>query len=124
MTTSQFDAPALAAVMALLAGLAAPAAAQRGGGVALQHDVFARPNLSASAPDRAAPVEVDTWRPTLRAIVLAGERSLVLVDKSAVELGGAVNGYRLVGVTESRAVFVRGGQRMELTLGRGQGAAR
>jgi hypothetical protein len=48
----------------------------------------------------------------------------VLVDKSAVELGGAVNGYRLVGVTENKAVFARAGQRMELTLGRGQGATR
>lgn len=124
MTTNEFDAPAFAALMALLVFVATPAEAQRSSSVALQHDVFARPNLSASAPERAAPVEVEAWRPTLRAIVLAGERSLVLVDKSAVELGGAVNGYRLVGVTESRAVFTRAGQRIELTLGRGQGATR
>lgn len=102
----------------LLACCAWPALAQRGGGASLQHDVFSRPSLAASAPARSAPIEVAAaWRPTLRAVVVAGERSQVLVERSAVELGGVVDGYRLVAVAEGRATFVRGTQRVELTMG-------
>ena len=91
---------------------------------ALQHDLFSRPNLGASTQERTAVPVAEAWRPSLRAIVLAGERSMVLVDRSMVEIGGAVDGYRLVGVTESKATFVRGGQRVELSLGRGKDSAR
>lgn len=106
----------VAAALALGA-CAWPGFAERNSSEALQHDVFSRPSLSAVAPERAAPIEAEAWRPNLRAIVLAGDRSLVLVDRSTVAIGGVVDGYRLVGVADGRATFVRGARRVELTMG-------
>jgi hypothetical protein len=106
-------------ILAAVLGAGGAAADRR----ALQHDVFARPSLNERAAergaDRTAPApEPEAWQPQLRAIVLAGPRSMVLVDRSTVELGASIAGHRLVDVTEGKAVFVRGGQRVELTLGR------
>lgn len=112
--------------LALASGAALPLAlaAERGTDAALQHDVFRRPNLNAAVPQQPAQPQAEEWLPNLRAIVMAGERSLVLVERSVVEIGGAVDGYRLVGVTESTAIFARGGRRFELVLARGKAQAR
>ena len=94
------------------------------GNTDLHNDVFARPTLVAAEPAQAAASEAGSWRPALRAIVQAGDRSMVLVDRSVVELGGSIDGYRLVGVDHDKAVFAKGRRRVELTLGRVKGDAR
>jgi hypothetical protein len=102
--------------------------------VALRHDVFSRPSLQArplgSATPSATPTATATatataaseapapaWRPQLRALVVAGARSMVLIDASVVELGGSLDGYRLQAVDENGALFVKGRQRVTLLMG-------
>ena len=91
-------------------------------------DPFARPNLAPAAvaeavavPAPAAPTA--TWRPALRAIVLAGDLSMVKIGGSVVELGEQIDGYRLILVTEEKAVFAKGRQRGVLTIGGDRGVA-
>ena len=94
-------------------------------GPTLHHDPFARPDLSASPPGAAASgPATPVWQPRLRAVVVAGRRSLAKVDDSVVELGGEVDGYRLIQVLPDKAIFVRAGRRVELTIGVTTGAAR
>lgn len=112
--------PVAAAAVVWLSAAASPAVATD---LALRHDVFSRPTLQALAPPvvvapAPAPLEASPWRPTLRAIMLAGERPTVLVDRSFVELGERLDGYLLIAVGEDRAVFAKGRQRVELLLGR------
>jgi hypothetical protein len=90
--------------------------------VSLRHDLFSRPRPAAAA---AAPVNATAasdapapaWRPRLRALVVAGVRSMVLVDATVVELGGSVDGYRLQAVDDNGALFVKGRQRVTLVMG-------
>lgn len=127
MTTTLTTSRACAAILVTGCSMALsmPALAGR---AELQNDLFARPVLSPPESPRAAtpaePVAAATasadtrWNPALRAIVLAGTRSMVLVDRSVVELGGKIDGYELIRVDDDKAVFTRGHQRVELTLGR------
>jgi hypothetical protein len=106
---------------AILAGAGAPAAAAD---APARHDPFARPNLSPDAAvvaPSAHSAPAAEWRPQLRAIVLAGERSMVKVGAVVVQLGDEVDGDRLVKVAEGKAVFAKGRRRVELTMG-GDGA--
>lgn len=118
---SRWTACVAAAALCCLAAASPRAAA---GNVALQNDVFTRPTLGAADPAPPAASATPSWRPALRAIVQSGERSMVLVDKSVVELGGTIDGYRLVAVADNKAVFAKGRQRVELTLGKDKGDAR
>jgi hypothetical protein len=115
------------AVLAALAVLtAAPAAAA---GLALRHDPFrpaavrVQPPPPAAVPAAESPVAMGAavWHAQLRAVLVDGARSLANVDGVMVPLGGEVDGFRLVGVDEGRAVFVRDGRRFELTLDGGGG---
>jgi hypothetical protein len=96
---------------------------------ALRHNPFNRPvspqvvpvaagntglNAAAVAADAEPALE---WNPRLRAVVVAGARSMALVDGDLVELGGSVEGYRLQAVDEDRAVFVKGRERITLVMG-------
>lgn len=104
--------------IALLA--AAGGAAAQG---ALRHDPFRAPPPPAPVPVAAAepsapppPAPVAVWRATLRAVLVDGERSLANVDGILVRLGREVDGFRLVEVSEGRAVFVRDGRRFTLSM--------
>ena len=90
----------------------------------LKHDPFARPVL-APRPASAAPVPANTvkapvpepvWKPELRAIMVAGPKSIVNVEGALVRIGEQINGYRLVEVHEETAVFVNNKKRVTLSL--------
>ena len=82
-----------------------------------RHDPFARPKLAAEAPALPPPTPAAEWRPHLSAIVAAGARSMVQLDSTVVELGEEIDGFRLVSVTEKKAIFAKGRRRVELTIG-------
>lgn len=100
---------------AWLLGVAAPAAFAA---PPARPDPFLRPNLAPEAAAEAVPAPAPAWRPALRAIVSAGERSMVKIGAVVVELGEELDGYRLVRVDEDKAVFARGRQRVALTMAR------
>lgn len=107
----------LIAACCLLPG---PANAQAAG---LKNNPFARP-LPAPAFVAPAPAAIvaakapdAVWQPELRAILAAGARSMVNVDGTVIPVGEHFEGYRLVEVHESSAVFVKGRRtRVTLTL--------
>ena len=108
----------LSAGLACLPGLA-PAQAD-----GLKHDPFARPVL-APRPAPAAPVPGDSvkapvpepvWKPELRAVMVAGPKSIVNVAGVLVRIGEQIDGYRLVEVHEETAVFVNNKKRVTLSL--------
>jgi hypothetical protein len=84
----------------------------------LKHDPFARPApaVRPAAAALQAPVAAPDWKPELSAIMLAGANSIVSVEGTFVSLGGQVNGYRLVEVFETSAIFVNGNRRVRLAL--------
>lgn len=105
----------LSAGLVCLTGLA-PAQAD-----GLKHDPFTRPMLtgpaaplSANSANAAMPEPV--WKPELRAIMLAGPKSIVNVGGMLVGIGEQINGYRLLEVHEETAVFVNNKKRVTLTL--------
>ena len=106
---------------ACLACVPEVAAAQADG---LKHDPFARPLLApppaaaASAPayTARAPLPEPIWNPELRAIMLAGPKSIVDVGGTLVRIGEHINGYRLAEVHEETAVFVNDKKRVTLSL--------
>lgn len=54
--------------------------------------------------------------PKLRALVASGPRSMVVVGDKVVELGGLIQGYRLIAVKEDRALFVKQGRHVTAVL--------
>jgi hypothetical protein len=108
----------LSAGLLCLPGLAA---AQADG---LKHDPFARPVLvprpasAESVPGISvkAPVPDSVWKPELRAIMVAGPKSIVNVAGALVRIGEQIDGYRLVEVHEETAVFVKNTKRVTLSL--------
>ena len=84
----------------------------------LRHDPFVRPNL-ALAPASAAQASeaaANEWKPKLRAVIVAGKSSIVNVEGTIVSLGGQIDGFRLTSVEERKAVFMKDGVRVELTM--------
>ena len=69
-----------------------------------------RPQQAASTP----PV----WRPELRAVLVAGDRSMADVGGIIVKLGGEVDGFRLLEVRDRKAVFVKNGTKLTLSIDR------
>jgi hypothetical protein len=92
----------------------------------LKHDPFARPVLAplpasaASMPGNSAkaPVPDPVWKPELRAVMVAGPKSIVNIDGALVRIGEQINGYRLVEVHEETAVFVNDKKKVTLSLRR------
>jgi hypothetical protein len=90
----------------------------------LKHDPFARPVLAprpasvSSVPGNSvmAPVAEPAWKPELRAVMVAGPKSIVNVAGALVRIGEQINGYRLVEVHEETAVFVKNTKRVTLSL--------
>lgn len=111
-------------ILYLSAGLACLPGLAEAQAVGLKHDPFARPVLAprpasmASVPGNSvkAPVPDPVWRPELRAIMMAGPKSIVNVAGVLVRIGEQINGYRLVEVHEETAVFVNNKKRVTLSL--------
>lgn len=90
----------------------------------LKHDPFARPVLVqrpasvGSVPGNSvkAPGPEPIWKPELRAVMVAGPKSIVNVAGALVRIGEQINGYRLVEVREETAVFVKNTKRVTLSL--------
>lgn len=74
------------------------------------HRTDRRTEPTASAPQ--------AWRPELRAVLVAGDRSMADVGGIIVKLGGEVDGFRLVEVRDRKAVFVKSGTRLTLSIDR------
>lgn len=94
---------------------------------ALRHDPFARraartPAATASAPaartgESAPPTEAPPpWQPQLRGIMLAGRASVANVDGTVIGLGESIDGWRLIGLEDGHATFVRGRQKTVLSM--------
>lgn len=124
---------ALALVLALAAasGLAAAAGVAEKNEPGLRHDPFAWP-AATRAPVVAAPAIAASaaepppkaWQPRLRAVVVAGNRSMVSVEGSIIFLGEQIDGFRLVQVEERSATFSKNGVRVEVKMDGGNAAAR
>lgn len=105
-------------LIASLLGTHAPLAHTEGSQSGLRHDPFARPDLAlapAAAAQSAEPAPKE-WKPQLRAVIVAGKSSLVNVEGTIVPLGGQIDGYRLTRVEDRTAVFMKNGERVELTM--------
>jgi hypothetical protein len=91
-------------------------------GASLQHDLFARPPLEQLKQEQPQTVKtvaaapVPEWKPELKAIITGGGTALVNVEGRIVQMGGEIDGYRLVEVRERRAIFVRDKVRYTLVL--------
>jgi hypothetical protein len=81
----------------------------------LKHDPFARPVL-APRPTSTTPESESEWKPELRAVLVAGPKSIVNIEGALLRHGDQFNGYRLVEVHEESAVFVNNNKRVTLTL--------
>lgn len=92
----------------------------------LKHDPFARPLLAAistsstqgaNSPTTATTLtEEASWEPKLTAVMVAGKNSLVNVDATILRIGEELDGYRLVQVRDSEAVFIKGKKRIVLRM--------
>jgi hypothetical protein len=90
----------------------------------LKHDPFARPVVAprpasaATVPGNTvmAPLPEPVWKPELRAVMVAGAKSIVNVDGALVRIGEQFKGYRLIEVHEETAVFVNDKKRVTLSL--------
>jgi hypothetical protein len=94
----------------------------------LRNDPFSRPQLAAMASKNPAIAGLGTttspeagplvtWAPRLKAVLVAGDRSLVNLDGTIVRLGEEVDGYRLVQVQDREAIFKKEKQRIVLKMG-------
>lgn len=84
----------------------------------IQHNPFARPSveeLNATTSARASRLD-EVWRPQLRAVLVAGSRSVADLGGVILNIGQSTNGYRLISVREEAATFVRNGEQVVLSL--------
>ena len=70
----------------------------------LRHNPFSRPDLG----NRAAPGSGADGALDLRAVLVAGRRSLANVGGELIGVGDSVNGFELIGVGDGHARFRRG----------------
>ena len=87
----------------------------------LRHDPFARPLLTAAVPKSVVTQgnttgDTPPWNPTLTAVMVAGDHSLVNLEGAIVAIGQEMDGYRLVQVRDREAIFTRGKQRVVLKM--------
>jgi hypothetical protein len=88
------------------------ASAQAG---SLQHDPFVRPVLAPQAVSMTAEQEAKR-KPELRAVMVAGSKSLVNLEGALLRQGEQINGYRLIEVHEESAIFINKHKRITLNL--------
>ncbi len=85
--------------------------------IRLRFDPFAQPGAQTAGPGRPGPAGAQrAWSPELRSTLVSGERSLVNLGGTILELGEEAHGYRLLEVREDQAVFERAGSEIVLKL--------
>jgi hypothetical protein len=82
----------------------------------LANNPFKRPASAALERQAQEAAAAPAWKPTLRALVAAGNSSLANVDGTIVALGEKIEGYRLVQVSEHEVVFQRGPERLVVAM--------
>jgi hypothetical protein len=83
----------------------------------LEHDPFQPPaRLREAVSGNTAPRAATASAGNLLATVVAGDDSMANVGGVTVKLGEELDGYRLVEVSERRAVFERDGKRRVLRM--------
>ena len=83
----------------------------------LRRNPFEHPKLDAEAPNqRPTDGRLDDGTLRVRAIVVAGERSLVSVNGTILGIGEERFGYVLRSVEEEAAVFSRDGETLTISL--------
>lgn len=85
----------------------------------LHRDPFEQPGMGRTdARPEPATSSAAPWRPELRAVLVAGERSMANVGGIIVKIGGQVDGFRLLEVKDRTAVFVGNGVALTLSMDR------
>lgn len=105
--------------VAFLAGasLAYSSACLGDGAAKLRRNPFEHPNLDAQAADRGPTgARLDDGSLRVRAILVAGDRSLVNVNGTILGIGEEHFGYVLRSVAEEAAVFSRDGESITISL--------
>ena len=87
----------------------------------LKHDPFARPLLPTALSNNTTTLNATAgkeaqWNPQLIAVMVAGQNSLVDLDGVILKIGEEIDGYRLVQVRDSKAVFRKGSKRIEVDM--------
>lgn len=84
----------------------------------IQRNPFARPPIEVLLEQNLPVIERQEpeWRPELRAVLVAGEKSVVDLGGVILQVGESTSGYRLVAVGEGTATFSRDGERVVISL--------
>ncbi len=101
----------------------APGLAHAQADTPLKHDPFARPTQAAlqqlkPQPQNAGAISAQesAWNPELKAVMLAGAKSMVNVDGQMVGIGEEIHGHKLLEVRDGEAVFITGGKRRTVAM--------
>lgn len=102
-----------AALLIILGLLCSQSDADQSDTPMLLHDPFASPFQK----NHYSPAQQTTpWAPQLTSTLRAGNNSMVVISGKVVQLGETVDGYQLMEVHESSAVFEKNGQKIRLNL--------
>ena len=115
MTAVLQNAMLVVAAMSTLTFAAAEAAEPQ---VELLRNPFSRPAITELLTDAVSVNEVLTRRgnPELRAVLVAGPKSIVDFGGVILQIGDSTNGYRLLEVGEGTATFNRKGEKIVFSL--------
>lgn len=105
----------VAAAMLLLVPALTAAADTR---IELRRNPFDRPTfevLQGNAANSSTP-SAETGAPGLRAVLFAGEKSVVNFGGVIMQIGESTNGYELLAVEEGRAIFLSKGKKIVFSL--------
>ncbi len=78
-------------------------------------DPFVRPLIELPASSTPTPV-VAAPDFTLRALLVAGDKSLANIDGTILALGDEFDGYRLISITQEETLFEKGSNRYRISL--------
>jgi hypothetical protein len=85
------------------------------------HDPFAKPLLKRIPRDNPkksnAGIQLQAWSPRLTSTLRAGDNSMVIVNGQVVKLHEETDGYQLINVEETAAVFLKNSKKIRITLG-------
>jgi len=86
----------------------------------LDHNPFSRPAILAAPAQQPGTRQLDIGKPLedreLSATLVSGRMPLVVIDGELLKLGESIDGYRLVGVRQGKAVFEKAGKKHILLL--------
>ena len=81
----------------------------------LDHNPFSRPAILAAPAQQPGTQQPDIGKPLedreLSATLVSEGMPLVIIDGELLELGESIDGYRLVGVRQGKAVFEKAGKK-------------